>query len=74
MHVKTKAVSGLGDEAVEAVISSPDVQGGETLVVIRSGKLLVTTMYNDQSATGAQALSLARRLLKNVPAAPAAAS
>jgi hypothetical protein len=74
MHVKAKALPGLGDEAVEAVLASPDIQGGETLVLIRSGKLLVTTMYNDQSASGAQALTLARHLLKNVPSTPAAAS
>ena len=74
MHVKLSAVSGLGDEAVKAVLTSPDIQGGETLVAIRTGRLLVTTMYNDQNATGAQALTLAHRLFKNVPAAPATAS
>jgi hypothetical protein len=74
MHVKTKSLPGLGDEAVAATIASPDIQGGETLVVIRSGKILVTAMYNDQSGTGSQALSLSRRLLKNIPAAPANAS
>ncbi|RAG83647.1 hypothetical protein DN069_21050 [Streptacidiphilus pinicola] len=74
MRVKLNALPGLGDEAVKAVLTSPDIQGGETLVAIRSGRLLVTTMYNDQSKTGAQALTLAQRLLKNVPPAPAAAS
>ncbi|WP_152627127.1 hypothetical protein [Streptacidiphilus melanogenes] len=71
MHLKTRTLTGLGDEAVEAVMSSPDIQGGTTLVVIRSGKILVTTMYDDQNGSGAKALTLARRLLKNVPAAPA---
>jgi hypothetical protein len=73
MHVKAKRVAGLGDEAVAATLSSPDIRGGETLVMIRSGRILVTTMYDDQSGSGAQALTLARRLLKNVPAAPAEA-
>jgi hypothetical protein len=71
MHVRTRTLTGLGDEAVQATLASPDIQGGETLVVIRSGRILVTAMYNDQNGTGSQALTLARRLLKNIPAAPA---
>jgi hypothetical protein len=68
-HVKVTAISGLGDEAVEAVLTSPDYTGGETLVAIRTGKQLVGVMYNDQKTTGARALTLARQLLKKVPAA-----
>ncbi|WP_042423567.1 hypothetical protein [Streptacidiphilus anmyonensis] len=68
-HVKVTALSGLGDEAVEAVLSSPNYDGGETLVAVRSGKQVVDVMYNDQKTTGAKALTLARELLKKVPAA-----
>ncbi|MEY9871051.1 hypothetical protein ABH931_000505 [Streptacidiphilus sp. MAP12-33] len=71
MHVKLKTLTGLGDEAVEAVMTSPDLQGGETLVAIREGRLVVTTSYNDQSGTGAKAVTLARELLKKVPASAA---
>ncbi|SEK77506.1 hypothetical protein [Streptacidiphilus jiangxiensis] len=69
MHLKVKELPGLGDEAIEAVVTSPSLTGGQTMVAIRSGKVLVTTSYNDQSGTGAQALTLARRLLKKLPAA-----
>ena len=68
-HIKVTALSGLGDEAVEAVLSSPDYTGGETLVAIRTGKEVVGVLYNDQKSSGAKALTLARELLKKVPAA-----
>lgn len=74
MHVKVKTLSGLGDEAVEAVMTSPDIQGGETVVAIRTGKVVVTTMYNDQASSGAKAVTLARELFKKVPQLPATAS
>lgn len=67
MRLKLKTVPGLGDEAIEAVITSPDLTGGETLVAVRSGRIVITTMYNDQRTTGSEALTLARRLLGKLP-------
>ncbi|RAG84001.1 hypothetical protein DN069_19015 [Streptacidiphilus pinicola] len=69
MHLKVKELPGLGDEAVESLVTSPSLTGGQTMVVIRSGKLLIATSYNDQNGSGAEALTLARQLLKKLPAA-----
>lgn len=68
MHLKVKELSGLGDEAVESIVTSPSLTGGQTMVAIRSGKLLIATSYNDQNSNGAEALTLARQLLKRLPA------
>ncbi|WP_052433100.1 hypothetical protein [Streptacidiphilus carbonis] len=63
-----RTVSGLGDDAVEAVTTSADLDGGTTLIAVRVGDLVVTTIYNDQKGTGAADLALTRRLVANVTA------
>ncbi|GII53427.1 hypothetical protein Pth03_18160 [Planotetraspora thailandica] len=41
---------GVGDEAVKVIQSSPDWQGGETLVAARTGNVVVTAFYNSVGA------------------------
>ena len=64
-----KKLSGLGDDAVQAVITSSSWDGGETLVAVRVGQHVVTTMYNDQKTTGSAVVPLAGRLVARVEAA-----
>jgi hypothetical protein len=63
-----KTLSGLGDDAVEAVTTSPDLVGGTTLIAVRVGDLVVATLYSDQKTTGAADLALTKRLVANVSA------
>jgi hypothetical protein len=63
-----KNLTGLGDDAVEAVTTSPDLTGALTLIAVRVGNLVVTTIYNDQKETGSADLVLTRRLVANVTA------
>lgn len=67
-HTTHKTLSGLGDDAVEAVTTSPDLSGGTTLIAVRVGGLVVTTIYNDQKNTGSADLALTRRLVTKVSA------
>jgi hypothetical protein len=50
-RVKVSAVTGLGDEAVRAVITAPQFLGGTTLVVVRVGDNVVSAFYNDTTGS-----------------------
>lgn len=65
-HTTHKTLAGLGDDAVEAVTTSPSLDGGTTLIAVRVGDLVVSTIYNDQKHTGAADLALTRRLVAKV--------
>lgn len=67
--VKLEALPGVGDEAIQAVITSPDLEGGVTVVAARVGSMVVTTMFGDQHTTGTAAVAAAKALVKNVAAA-----
>ncbi|TDU05068.1 hypothetical protein EDD99_3561 [Streptomyces sp. 846.5] len=67
-HTTHKSLTSLGDDAVEAVTTSPELAGGTTLIAVRVGDLVVTTIYNDQKNTGGADLALTRRLVTNVSA------
>ncbi|MCC9311347.1 hypothetical protein LN042_30525 [Kitasatospora sp. RB6PN24] len=67
--VTLKPLTGLGDEAVEAVITSPNLDGGTTLVAARVGGIVVSTLDNDQRNTGTAGVALTETLVKNVAAA-----
>ena len=69
VKLTTKSIPGLGDEAVQAVITSKSFSGGTTLVAARVGNRVVTTLYNDQNTTGSEGVTLTRHLVKNVAAA-----
>jgi hypothetical protein len=68
-HLKIEKVSGLGPDALHAVITMPGYNGGTTLVAARVGKLVVTTLYNDQVGVGQAGVTLTQRLVKGLPAA-----
>jgi hypothetical protein len=61
-----KSLPGVGDQAMKAVISSPELDGGTTLVAVRVGNLVATTLYNDQNTTGSAGVALTERLAKNL--------
>ncbi|MBC3840233.1 hypothetical protein GXW82_08630 [Streptacidiphilus sp. 4-A2] len=61
-----KSLPGVGDQALKAVISSPELDGGTTLVAVRVGNLIATTLDNDQNNTGSAGVALAERLTKNL--------
>lgn len=65
-NLSWKALPGVGDQAVQAVITSPDLDGGTTLVAVRVGNLVATTLYNDQNTTGSAGVALTERLAKNL--------
>lgn len=62
----TKHLTGLGDDAVQGVLTSPDFQGGETLIAVRVGSFVVSTLYNDQRTTGGADLALTEALVKRL--------
>jgi len=61
-----KSLPGVGDQAMEAVITSPALDGGTTLVAVRVGNLVATTLDNDQNTTGSAGVALTERLAKNL--------
>ncbi|MFD8701584.1 hypothetical protein ACFV1W_03040 [Kitasatospora sp. NPDC059648] len=63
--VALQSLPGVGDEALQAVITSPDWTGGSTLVAARVGSVVVTTYDNDQSNTGTAGVALTKTLVKN---------
>ncbi len=65
-HLSWKALPGVGDQAMQAVITSPSFNGGTTLVAVRVGNLVATTLYNDQNTTGSAGVALTERLAKNL--------
>ena len=64
-----KTLSGLGDEAVQGVVTSSSWDGGETLIAVRVGRHVVTTLYNDQKSTGSADVALTKSLVTRVAAA-----
>ncbi|QMU66832.1 hypothetical protein [Streptacidiphilus sp. P02-A3a] len=65
-NLSWKTLPGVGDQAFKAVITSPDLDGGTTLVAVRVGDLVATTLYNDQNTTGSAGVALTERLAKNL--------
>ena len=63
-----KRLPGVGDDAIEAVQTSPAYDGGTTLVAIRIGNEIVTTMDSSpDSDKGRGAVGYAERIAKNLP-------
>lgn len=63
-------LSGAGDEAVKAVIVSPVFQGGETLVAVRMGSQIITTLYSSSgSDLGSPAVGYAKQIAHRLQAA-----
>jgi hypothetical protein len=61
---------GAGDEAIKAVIVSPVFQGGETLVAVRMGSHVITTLYSSSgSDLGSPAVGYARQIAHRLQAA-----
>ncbi len=67
-RLTVKSLPGLGDEALEGVVTSPAWSGGTTLVAVRVGDLVVTTLDNAQSDTGGAGVGLTRSLVGRVSA------
>ena len=65
-------VPGVGDETIKAVMTSPQLEGGDTMVATRVGNTVITTFYNVQSSDrGAAGLKLTEKIAANVKAAQA---
>lgn len=66
-------VPGVGDETIKAVMTSPQLVGGTTLVASRVGNTVVTTFYDVQTdgQQGAAGLKLTEKIVANVKAAQA---
>jgi hypothetical protein len=65
----TRSQLAVGDQAVEAVQTSPAYQGGTTIVAVRVGDVIVTTL--DSSAgndKGSAAVGYATRIARNISA------
>jgi hypothetical protein len=61
---------GEGDDAIKAVIVSPAFQGGETLVAIRIGSQIITTLDSSSgSDLGSPAVSYAEQITQRLQAA-----
>ncbi|WP_033355810.1 hypothetical protein [Kitasatospora aureofaciens] len=67
--VTLQSLPGVGDEALQAVITSPEWTGGSTLVAARVGKVVVATYDNEQSNTGTAGVALTKTLVKNAASA-----
>lgn len=69
-HLKVSSLSGVGDEAVRAVINSPQFYGGTTLVVARIGDNVVSAFYNDTagSLNDGHIVDLVQKIVSNVKA------
>lgn len=60
-------LSGVGDQAYEAVQTSPAFMGGTTLVAIRTGNVIVTCLYSSSSNNkGSAALQFAKSIVAKV--------
>jgi len=73
MQARTTAVRsklpGVGSQAIKLVETSPTFLGGTTLVAIRVGNAIVTTIYSSQhSDLGSPAVTWAERVAKRLPA------
>ncbi|MHA6757232.1 hypothetical protein [Streptacidiphilus sp. PAMC 29251] len=69
MTLTSKAIPGLGNQALEAVISSPTYKGGQTLVAARVGNTVVTTFYNVQASNlGSADLGYTKKIVAKIKA------
>ena len=61
---------GVGDEAIKAVVVSPVFQGGDTLVAIRMGSQIITTLVSSTSKDlGAPGVRYAKQIAQRLRAA-----
>lgn len=68
--LKRSKLSGTGDEAIKAVSTSPAFQGGETIVAVRTGSTIITTLYSSSgSDLGSPAVGYAQQILQRLQAA-----
>ncbi|MCW2937117.1 MAG: hypothetical protein JWN00_102, partial [Actinomycetia bacterium] len=69
VKISTSKLAGLGDEAIRAVLTSTAWMGGTTLVAVRVGQTVVTTLVSSSGKDKGAAVKFAVRLAKNVKAA-----
>jgi hypothetical protein len=70
VKIASSKLSGIGDEGIKAVATSPAWSGGETLVAARVGQTVITTFYSSSHKDrGAAAVQYTRSLAKKVEAA-----
>jgi hypothetical protein len=63
-------VPGEGDEAIKAVIVSPQYNGGETIVAVRIGSQVITTLYSSSGKDlGSKAVDYASQITQRLQAA-----
>ena len=68
--LKRSQLPGEGDDAIKAVIVSPTYDGGETVVAIRVGSQVITTLDSSSgSDLGSQAVSYAEQIVQRLRAA-----
>jgi len=68
--LKRSQLSGEGDDAIKAVIVSPAFGGGETLVAIRVGSQIITTLDSSSgSDLGSSAVGYAEQMVQRLQAA-----
>jgi hypothetical protein len=70
-RIKTSEIRGLGQDAVQAVVTAPQFYGGTTLIVARVGDNVVSAFYNDTSGSydDGHLLTIVRKLVANVQTA-----
>ncbi|MFE0458424.1 hypothetical protein ACFW1A_04070 [Kitasatospora sp. NPDC058965] len=68
--ITVKPLPGLGDEALQATLTSPSFTGGTTMVATRTGSFLAATYDSSQTTTGAAAVTYAKTLAKALPPTP----
>lgn len=68
--LRRSRIPGEGDDAIKAVIMSPDFDGGGTLVAIRVGSQIITTLDTSSgSDMGSPAVGYAEQIAKRLQAA-----
>jgi hypothetical protein len=69
-HLVTRKLPGLGSQAIKALVTSPLLDGGTTMVIAESGNTIVTTFYSSPgSDKGAGAVTMATSIMKKLRAA-----
>lgn len=69
-HLVASKLPGLGSEAIRALVTSPFLDGGTTMVIAESGNTIVTTFYSSPgSDKGAGAVTMATSIMKKLRAA-----
>jgi hypothetical protein len=64
-----KSLPGVGDESLEGVVTSPAFEGGTTIIAVRVGNLIVTTLDTSQNDSGSALVPLTETLVGKVTAA-----